>query len=61
MYQLNITSSEVVAVGDSVSDILIFEEVGLPIAFNYDDSLHGKAKIYIKSNSLLTVIKHIIE
>lgn len=49
--------SEVVAVGDSRSDIPIFEKVGFRIALNADESLQKETDIFIKSDNLLDVSK----
>lgn len=52
--------AECVAVGDSFSDIPVFKEAGLAIAFNYDESLEGLADVYVRSDDLTTVLKYII-
>jgi len=56
----HISLAECVAVGDSLSDIPIFEKVGLAIAFNSDETLEGKADIYLKSDNLLSILAHIL-
>lgn len=57
----NISMDEVVAIGDSMTDIPLFNEVGLSIALNYDKSLDGMANIYLRSESLLSILPHIID
>ncbi|SCY54206.1 HAD family hydrolase [Alkaliphilus peptidifermentans] len=56
----NIELEEVVAIGDSASDIKVFEKSGKSIAINYSDKLIGKADVYMQTNDLFDVIKHII-
>lgn len=53
------TMSEVIAIGDSFSDLPLFQKVGCSIAFNYDETLEGKADIYIKSNNIFSVLSGI--
>lgn len=50
------TMSQVMAIGDSFSDLPLFSEVGCSIAFNYDEVLEGKADIYVKSNNIFSII-----
>ena len=47
--------SQVIAIGDSFSDIPLFSKVGCSIAFNYDDALKDKANVYVKSNSIFSI------
>lgn len=47
--------SQVIAVGDSRSDIPIFEKAGLDIALNADENLKDKTDIFIQSDDLLEV------
>lgn len=54
--ELGGTMSEVIAIGDSLSDLPLFSKVGCPIAFNYDETLEGKAHIYVKSNNIFSVL-----
>ncbi|WP_089281213.1 HAD family hydrolase [Anaerovirgula multivorans] len=56
----NIELEEVVAIGDSASDIKVFEKSGKSIAINYSDKLIGKADVYIRTNDLFDVVEHII-
>ncbi len=56
--QMNgISMSEVAAVGDSLSDVYLFEEVGCSIAINYDQHLIGKADHYIRTDNMMDIIK----
>ncbi|UCC99692.1 MAG: HAD family phosphatase, partial [Phycisphaerales bacterium] len=48
----NISLDHCVAIGDSESDIAIFENCGRSIAVNYCDTLKGKASEYIKTDDL---------
>lgn|SRR5437016_4320006 len=59
-YSHHISLAECVAVGDSLSDIQIFDKVGLSIAFNSDETLAGKADIYLKSDNLQAVLEYIL-
>lgn len=59
-YENNVVLDEVVAVGDSASDIKVFEKSGKSIALNYTDKLIGKANVYLRTNDLFDVVKHII-
>jgi HAD superfamily phosphoserine phosphatase-like hydrolase len=54
----NISMSQVVAIGDSLTDTDIFTKVGRSIAINYDQHLIGKADRYVRSSSLLDVLNH---
>jgi len=56
----NIALEEVIAIGDSASDIKVFEKSGKSIAINYSSKLIGKADLYINTNNLLDVIEYII-
>lgn len=49
------TLSQVIAIGDSRSDIPIFEKAGYSIAFNADDNLKDKAKLFLQSEDLLKI------
>jgi phosphoserine phosphatase len=49
------TMDQVIAVGDSRSDVDIFERVGYAIAFNADYHLWGKADEHVESNDLMDV------
>lgn len=53
----NIELEEVVSIGDSESDIKVFEKSGRSIAINYSSKLSGKADVYIRTNDLFDVIK----
>lgn len=55
----NIALKECVAVGDSSSDIKVFEKCEKSIALNYSDTLLDIADIYINSNDLNDILKHI--
>jgi 8-oxo-dGTP diphosphatase len=54
-----VSLDRVAAIGDSVSDIPLFTQVGLPIALNYDDCLIGKAKVYIRTYDISDILPHI--
>ncbi|AKI97343.1 HAD family hydrolase [Kosmotoga pacifica] len=47
-----------VAIGDSDSDIEIFEECGKSIAINYSDTLLGRADVYIRTEDLRDILKY---
>ena len=47
--------SQIIAVGDSRSDLPIFEMAGFSIALNADENLKDKTDCFIKSNNLLEV------
>lgn len=51
---------EVVSIGDSASDLKVFEKVGKSIAINYSKSVIGKANKYILTNDLKDVLKFIL-
>lgn len=55
----NIELEEVVSIGDSASDIKVFEKSGKSIALNYSNKLIGKADVYIETDDLSDIIKHI--
>lgn len=55
------TMSQVIAIGDSFSDLPLFSEVGCSIAFNYDEVLESKADIYVRSNNIFSIIDSIGE
>lgn len=57
----NIDLDEVASVGDSASDITVFEKSGKSIAINYSSKLVGKADVYIKTDDLYNVLDHIIQ
>lgn len=56
----NIDFTDVIAVGDSASDIKVFEKSGFSIAINYSDDLLGKADQYLRTNDLNKLLKFII-
>lgn len=58
---INVSLDEVVSVGDSESDISIFEATGKSIALNYSDCLVGKAQEYIKTDDLRDILKFILD
>ncbi len=47
-----------VAIGDSDSDIEIFEKCGKSIAINYSDILLGKASVYIRTDNLKDILEY---
>lgn len=49
------TMKEVIAVGDSLSDVPLFSEVECAIAFNYNTALINRANMYVKSDNLLSI------
>lgn len=53
-------ASEVVAIGDSRSDIPLFEKSALAIALNADFNLDKKANIALKTDNLLDILKYIL-
>jgi len=57
--QKRVKLSQVIAVGDSRSDIPIFSKAGLDISLNGDDSLVDKADIFIQTDDLLDVYRAI--
>ncbi|HKS26981.1 MAG TPA: HAD family phosphatase [Pyrinomonadaceae bacterium] len=56
----SIPLAECAAVGDSISDLQIFEKAGLSIAFNSDETLAGKADIYLRSDNLQDILEYIL-
>jgi phosphoserine phosphatase len=52
----NIGMSEVFHVGDSRSDIPLFNTAGFSIAFNADVAARSAASVSIESNSLLDIL-----
>ncbi|QNO14349.1 HAD-IB family phosphatase [Alkalicella caledoniensis] len=56
----DISLEKVVSVGDSASDIKIFKESGKSIAINYSSKLLGIADVYIRTNDLVDIMKHIL-
>lgn len=50
------TMKNVIAIGDSFSDIPLFSEVACSIAYNYDPLLADKANIYVKSDNIYDII-----
>ncbi|SMP72739.1 HAD family hydrolase [Anoxynatronum buryatiense] len=57
----DIKLDDVVSIGDSASDIKIFEKSGKSIALNYSNKLFGRADVYINTNDLLDIMKHIFQ
>jgi phosphoserine phosphatase len=55
------TMNQVISIGDSFSDLPIFSKVGCSIAFNYDETLEGKASIYVKSNNIFSILDGIAQ
>lgn len=51
-----VSAKDVIAVGDSSSDIEVFKLVGKSIAINYSKSLEGNATEYIVTNDLLDIL-----
>jgi len=45
-----------VAVGDSESDIALFEKCGCSVAINYSDTVRGKASKHIITNDLFDIV-----
>lgn len=56
---LGLPASSCVAVGDSRSDLPLFDEVGLAIAFNADDSASARADVTIASDDLRSILPHL--
>lgn len=56
-----VSPAECVAVGDSRSDIPLFEKVGLAIAFNSDETLADRADVYLRSDDLRSILEYILE
>jgi len=55
-----LTLDRVVAIGDSASDIKVFEKSGKSIAINYSYKLEGKANVYLRTEKLYDIVEHII-
>lgn len=53
------TMQNVVAIGDSLSDLPLFSQAGLSIAFNYDHHLENKANIHLKSATISDALEHV--
>lgn len=49
-----------IAIGDSASDIKVFEKCKKSIAINYSQKLLGLADVYLKTGNLCDVLEHII-
>lgn len=58
--EINETLDNVVAIGDSASDIKVFEKSAKSIAINYSYKLEGKADVYIMTEDLYDILEHII-
>lgn len=58
---INVSLDEVISVGDSESDISIFEATGKSIALNYSDCLVGKAQEHIKTDDLCDILQYILD
>lgn len=56
----DIKLEDVVAVGDSASDLKVFEKCGKTIAINYSKSLVGKADTYFVTEDLRDILPEII-
>jgi len=56
-----IKMSEIVAVGDSRSDIPIFEKVGFRIALNADENLRHNTDLFLQTTNLMDVADKIIK
>ncbi|MBA1334189.1 MAG: Phosphoserine phosphatase [Firmicutes bacterium] len=48
-----------IAIGDSASDIEVFQKSGKSIAINYTDELIGNASVYLKTNTLTDILRHL--
>lgn len=57
---IEVELKNVISIGDSKSDVSIFEAVGKSIALNYSNFLVGKANEYVKSEDLRDVLKLIL-
>jgi phosphoserine phosphatase len=55
----NIEINRSIAIGDGESDIGVFSKCGKSIAINYTDSLIGKADVYLRTDDLKDLLKHI--
>lgn len=55
-----LTLAKVVAIGDSASDIKVFEKSGKAIAINYSYKLKGRANVYLRTEKLYDIVEHII-
>lgn len=55
----NIGLNRCIAIGDSDSDIDVFNKCGKSIAINYSKVLVGKADIYLRTNDLKDLLKYI--
>ncbi len=51
--------NEIIAVGDSRSDVPIFEKVGFRIALNADENLKSKTDLFVQSADLIEVYTEI--
>ena len=56
--EVGASMQEVVAVGDSLSDVAVFSKVGRSVALNYDAHLEGRADRYVRADTLLDVLCH---
>ncbi|WP_432662986.1 HAD family phosphatase [Wukongibacter baidiensis] len=55
-----VTLDEVIAIGDSASDIKVFEKCAKSIAINYSYKLEGKASVYLRTDNLEDILEHIV-
>lgn len=56
----SVSFEDCVAIGDSASDIKVFEKCKKSIAINYSQKLLGLADVYLITENLCDVLKHII-
>lgn len=50
---------QVLAVGDSISDIPLFSKVGRSIAINFDNRLKNKANVYLRTNDMRSILPYV--
>lgn len=61
--RLGVSRSRCVVIGDSRSDVALFAKFQGSIALNYDESLHGKARYYLRTRfapDLIPAIAHML-
>jgi phosphoserine phosphatase len=54
------TSDDCIAIGDGATDIPIFQYCGSSIAINYNESMIGKARYYLKTDDLSDILQYVI-
>lgn len=56
----HIGMNQVAAIGDSISDIPLFSQVGETIAINYNEKMKGKANYYLKTTNITDILNIVL-